>query len=137
MTEGTNIVDDFTGPTVIVKEAERGIGPGIARCRVGASANAATVDRDENVLVPAACALSASAGLHSGIGQASCATADTGLIGFTTTAATALPRLSVTGNAVWPNAGSRMIASLRADNRRRRHLDVSACAMRSELCATA
>jgi 3-oxoacyl-[acyl-carrier protein] reductase len=60
MTSPTNIVYDFTGQTVIVTGAARGIGLGIARCFAGAGADVVMVDRDEDVLVPAASALSAS-----------------------------------------------------------------------------
>src|ERR1700722_18771416 len=58
---GSNVVFDFTGQTVIVTGAARGIGLEIARCFTDAGADVVMVDRDEDVLVPAAASLAATA----------------------------------------------------------------------------
>jgi 3-oxoacyl-[acyl-carrier protein] reductase len=58
---GSNVVFDFTGQTVIVTGAGRGIGLEIARCFTDAGADVVMVDRDEDVLVPAAASLAATA----------------------------------------------------------------------------
>lgn len=54
-------------------------------------------------------------GLHGNRGQANYATAKAGIIGFTKTAAKELAAFGVTVNAVSPNAGTRMTASIPED----------------------
>jgi 3-oxoacyl-[acyl-carrier protein] reductase len=56
-------------------------------------------------------------GLHGNIGQAAYAAAKAGVIGFTRTAAKELARFGVTVNAISPNAQTRMIDSIPAEQR--------------------
>lgn len=56
-------------------------------------------------------------GLHGNPGQSNYATAKAGIIGFTKTAAKELARFGVTVNTVSPNAETRMVASIPADQR--------------------
>lgn len=54
-------------------------------------------------------------GLHGNVGQAAYAAAKAGVIGFTKTAAKELGRFGITVNAISPNAQTRMIDSIPAD----------------------
>jgi 3-oxoacyl-[acyl-carrier protein] reductase len=56
-------------------------------------------------------------GLHGNVGQAAYAAAKAGVIGFTMTAAKELARFGVTVNAISPNAMTRMIETIPADQR--------------------
>lgn len=56
-------------------------------------------------------------GLHGNVGQSAYATAKSGIIGFTKTAAKELAPFGVTVNAISPNAETRMVASIPEEKR--------------------